>query len=218
MTDTLKSKSLRNIEEKMAGVETDSFRYHVLLSAKNFKTSWIELGRALYTVWKDKKFKEWGYSTFETYITGEVGIRKQTGMKLLKSYCFLEKEEPQYLKEEYSNASEVKTIPAYEAVDLLRQAKNKKSLDSRDYERFKKDIFEKGRDAQEVKKDLTSLIRQRAELEPEEARERRRESTLKRYIGTLKAIRAEMEEQKLISVSLLKEIAGLINKLEAEIP
>ena len=215
--DAAKPKSLRKIEEKMAGVETDSFRYHVLLSAKNFKTSWIELGRALYTVWKDKKFKEWGYSTFEVYIASEVGIRKQTGMKLLKSYYFLEKEEPQYLKDDYSQNSEVKTIPAYEAVDLLRQAKNKKTLDSHDYERLKKDIFEKGRDAGEVKKDLTSLIRQREELEPEEAWERKKQSTIKRYIGTLKALRNEMEEQKLISAPLLKEIGGLINKLEAEI-
>jgi hypothetical protein len=217
MNDALKTKSLKNIEEKMSGVEADSFRYHVLLSAKNFKTSWIELGRALYSVWKDKKFKEWGYSTFEVYIASEVGIRKQTGMKLLKSYYFLEKEEPQYLKEEYSDSSEVKAIPAYEAVDLLRQVKNKKSLDSRDYERIKKDIFEKGRDTQEVKKDLTSLIRQRNELEPEEAWEKKKQSTLKRYIGTLKALRSEMEEQKLIPAGLLKEVASLINKLEAEI-
>ncbi|MFA6350161.1 MAG: hypothetical protein WCY12_04470 [Candidatus Omnitrophota bacterium] len=215
--EEVKSKSLRKIEEKMAGVGQDSFRYHVLLTAKNFKTSWIELGRSLYTVWKDKKFKEWGYSTFDIYIASEVGIRKQTGMKLLKSYSFLEKEEPQYLKEDYADNSEVKSIPAYEAVDLLRQAKNKKSLDSRDYERIKNDIFMKGRDAQEVKKDLTSLIRQREEVEPEEAWERKKQSTLKRYIGTLKALRSEMEEQKLIPASLLKEVASLIDKLEIEI-
>ena len=189
----------------------------MLLSDKNFKTSWIELGRALYTVWKDKKFKEWGYSTFEVHIASEVGIRKQTGMKLLKSYYFREKEEPQYLKQEYSDNSEVKSIPAYEAVDLLRQAKNKKSLDSRDYERIKKDIFEKGRDTREVKKDLTSLIRQRQELEPEEAWEKKKQSTLKRYIDTLKSLKSEMEEQKLIPAPLLKEVASLISKLEAEI-
>jgi len=215
--DAAKTKSLKKLEEKMSSVETDSFRYHVLESAKNFKTSWIELGRALYTVWKDKKFKEWGFSTFEIYIASEVGIRKQTGMKLLKSYYFLEKEEPQYLKSEYSDSGEAKNIPAYEAVDLLRQAKAKKNLDSQDYERIKKDIFEKGRDAGEVKKDITSLIRQRQEFEPEEAREKKKQASVRRLIGTLKALKSELEEQKLLPVSFFKEISSLVSRLEAEI-
>ncbi len=53
-------KSLRNIEEKMSSLEEGSLRYHVLESAKNFKSSWIELGRSLYSVFKDKLYKEWG--------------------------------------------------------------------------------------------------------------------------------------------------------------
>ncbi len=52
--DTFKTKSLRNIERQMESLDRDSLRHHVLANAKNFKASWLELGRSLYSVWKDK--------------------------------------------------------------------------------------------------------------------------------------------------------------------
>jgi len=201
----------------MQDLNGDSLRYHVLESAKNFKSSWLELGRSLYSVWKDKLYKEWGYNSFDNYSAREIGIRKQTAMKLLRSYYFLEKEEPGYIKEDYLQGAEPSKVPSFESVDVLRMAKNKKTLDKEDYENLKKDIFEKGKDFREVRKDLTSLIRSRQELEPEEAQERKRTSTVRRFIGTLKAIKQEMEILKLLPAPLVKEVSSLIEKLEREL-
>ncbi|PIQ90173.1 MAG: hypothetical protein COV71_06430, partial [Candidatus Omnitrophica bacterium CG11_big_fil_rev_8_21_14_0_20_41_12] len=131
--EAAKTKSIRNIEEKMENLDVNSLRYHILESAKNFKCSWIELGRSLYSVYKDKMYKEWGYLNFDIYVAREIGIRKQTAMKLLKSYYFLEKEEPQYLKTDYTESSQPANIPSYESVDILRQVKNKKVFDDDDY-------------------------------------------------------------------------------------
>ncbi len=215
--ESLKPKSLQNLEERMSQLDENSLRYQILESAKNFKTSWIDLGRALYSVWKDKLYKEWGYSTFDAYTIREIGIRKQTSMKLLRSYYFLEQEEPGYLKEDYVQSSEAASLPSYESIDVLRLAKNKKLLDEADYDNFKKAIFEKGKDAREVKKDLTAIIRQREELEPEEARERKRISTVKRFLSTLKSLKEEITVSKLVSASIIKEVSKLIDKLESEI-
>jgi hypothetical protein len=215
--ESLKSKSLKTIEQKMEGLDRDSLRYHLLGSAKNFKTSWIELGRALYSVWKDKIYKEWGYTSFEQYSGREIGIRKQTAMKLLRSYFFLEKEEPDYLKAEYVDSQGAALLPSYESIDLLRMAQGKKTLDSQDYHRLKKEIFEKGKDAREVRKDLTALIRQREELEPEEVYKKRRLSTVKRFLTTLKSLKQELEISKLLSAEILREASSLISKLESEI-
>jgi len=201
-----KSKSLQHIEEKMDGLDVNSLRYHVLESARNFKTSWMELGRSLYSVWKDKLYKEWGFSTFDSYTAKEIGIKKPTAMKLLRSYYFLEKEEPAYLNK----------LPSYEAVDLLRKAKDKKGLDAQDYAQLKKEIFEEGKDVQAVKRELTSLIRQREELEPEEAYKKRRRATLKRFIGSLKALKQEAEVSKLLPAQLIKEAQELIRKIEEQ--
>ncbi|MFA4989812.1 MAG: hypothetical protein WC576_03475 [Candidatus Omnitrophota bacterium] len=212
-----KPKSLRSIEEKMSGLNAGSLRYHVLESAKNFKTSWVELGRSLYSVWKDKLYKEWGFSTFDAYTAKEIGIKKPTAMKLLRSYYFLEKEEPVYLKDDYIESTDAAKVPGYESVDLLRQAKDKKTLDSNDYAKLKKDIFEDGKDVQQLKRDLTSLIRQREELEPEEAHRKRRVATLKRFIGSLKALKQEAEISKLLPEALIKEAQALIKKIEEQI-
>jgi hypothetical protein len=214
---TLKTKSLRGIEEKMEGLDRDSLRYQILESAKNFKTSWIALGRALYSVWKDKIYKEWGYSTFELYSSREIGIRKQTSLKLLRSYYFLEKEEPEYLREDYAQVTEVAAVPNYEAIDVLRQAKNKKTLDEVNYTDLKKEVFEKGKDARELRKDLTTLIRQREELEPDEAYEKKKVATVKRFLGILRALKEEMEVSKLLPAPLIKEAASLIKKIESEL-
>lgn len=211
------TKSLRNIEEKMKGLDEGSFRYHILESAKSFKTSWVELGRSLYSVWKDKLYKEWGYSTMDAYTGKEIGIRKQTAMKLLKSYYFLEKEEPQYLKQDYVSSVDAVNVPGYESIDVLRLAKSKKGLDEEDYANLKKEIFEKGKDVREVRKDLTAMIRQREELNPQEAFAKKRLATARRFLGTLKALKQELEILKLLPAPLIKEAATLIKKLEEEL-
>ena len=82
----------------MLNLEPGSFRYKVLDAARGFKSSWMELGQYLFTVYRDKLFKEWWYLTFEAYTAKEIGIKQPTAMKLLRSYSFLEKEEPVFLK------------------------------------------------------------------------------------------------------------------------
>jgi len=215
--EEIKSKSLKNIEAKMENLDIHSLRYHILENAKNFKCSWIELGRSLYSVWKDKMYKEWGYVSFDIYVSREVGIRKQTAMKLLKSYYFLEKEEPQYLKNEYAASTQPANLPSYESVNILRQAKNNKGLDEDDYTNLKKDIFEKGRDAQELKKNLGLIIRQRQESDPEAAQEKKRYSVLKRLLGQLRLLKQEVAVLKLLSVPLIKDLDNLIKNVDQEI-
>lgn len=211
------SKSLKNIEAKMENLDVNSLRYHILENAKNFKCSWIELGRSLYSVYKDKLYKEWGYVSFDVYVSREIGIRKQTAMKLLKSYYFLEKEEPQYLKNEYAVSTQAAHLPSYESVNILRQAKNNKTLDDNDYRDLKKEIFEKGRDAQEIKKNLGVIIRQRQELDPEAVQEKRRHAILKRLLGQLRLLKQEVVILKLLSVPLVKDLDNLIKNIDQEI-
>jgi hypothetical protein len=214
----LKPKSIEQLEEKIQHVSDDPLRCAVLESAKLFKTSWIELGRSLYAVYKDKKYKEWGYGEFEHYTSKEIGIRKETSMKLLRSYFFLEKEEPDYLRSQFRKEASAGNIPTYETVDVLRQAKSKKILGDKEYQDLRSQIFEKGKDARQVKKDLTAMIRSREELEPEEAWEKKRETTLKRMLGVLRSLKDEAKSSKLVSAQIIRETENLICKLESEIP
>jgi len=212
-----KTKSLESLEEKMKDIDENSLRYHILKSAKDFKTSWIDLGRALYSAWKDKLYKEWGYGDFNIYTSKEIGIRKQTALKLLKSYYFLEKEEPVYLQKDYVQTKDAQLVPTLEAVDVLRLAKNKKILDEDDYAHLKAEIFEKGKDAREVKRNLGVIIKERQELDPEEAQEKKKHAVVKRLVGTLKSLRHEAEILKLLPAPLIRETQDLIKKLEEEL-
>lgn len=210
------TKSLERIEERIGGLEAGTIRRRILESAKSFKTSWIELGQSLYAAWKDKHYRDWGYLTFDAYTSKEVGIRKATALKLLKSYYFLEKEEPSYLARDYSQPEDAARIPTLESVNVLRSAKNRAELDSGDYARIKREVLDMGKDASAVKKDLTSLMRQRQELEPEEARRQRRAAVLKRLVTSMKTLKSEIESQKMLPAGFLKEISNLINRLELE--
>ena len=212
----IKTKSIENIERRMDGIDSKSLRYQVLQNVKDFKTSWIGLGQALYTVWKDKLYKEWGYNQFDTYTSKEIGIRKQTAMKLLKSYYFLEKEEPKYLVRNLKDITPAK-VPSYETVDALRLASKRKDIERADYVRMKENVLESGKDTRDIRAALTQLIKKREELEPEEARAKRRMAVIKRLISLLKSVRQEIKITKLLPVEIIKDADRLINKLESEI-
>ncbi|MFH1752840.1 MAG: hypothetical protein ABH875_01535 [Candidatus Omnitrophota bacterium] len=214
---SIKTKSIAKMEERMAGLEDDPVRHQVLNSAKSFKTSWIDFGQSLYSVWKDKLYKAWGYLTFDAYTAKEIGIRKQTALKLLKSYYFLEKEDPDYLKKDRNEEAPTSTVPTYESVNLLRLASKNKGLDKVDYDSIKKKVLESGREAGEVKKDITQLIKSREELLPEEAWKKRRTAQIRRIISLIKTLRTELKVTKALPAKIAGDIEKLVNALEAEI-
>ncbi|MDD5504047.1 MAG: hypothetical protein PHV77_01890 [Candidatus Omnitrophica bacterium] len=213
----IKTKSIKIIEEKMSQFEESGIRHGILESAKNFKTSWINLAQALYSVWKDKLYKGWGYDKFEVYTAKEIGIRKQTAIKLLRSYSFLEKEDPLYLKKDYNDEADTALLPSYESVDVLRLASNKKNLNRDDYAKIKRSVLEMGKDAGSVKKDLTALIRQREELEPEEVWQKKRLTLLKRFLTTLKSLVSEARTSNILSSKTIDDVQKTIDRMEAEL-
>jgi len=217
--DAIKSKSIRNLEQKMAAIEPGSLRYQVLDASRKFKSSWIELGQILYTVYKDKHFKTWGYLSFEAYCQSEVGIQKQTAGKLIHSYYFLEKDEPEILKGIHSDGSTApKNIPSLDAVNVLRLASKNKELTEDDYQDFKKSVFQDGKDGKEVKKQVGLRLRSlREEEDPEKARALRRTSTLRRLYATLRTLEKEVHAANLVSDRTAKEIEKLLGYLESEI-
>lgn len=215
--ERVKTKALESIERKMENVEKDSIRYRILECAKSFKASWLDLGQALYTVWKDKLYKGWGYVTFEAYTAKEIGIRKETALKLLKSYYFLEKEEPAYLGKARSDSTRPTAVPSLESVNALRLAKGRREVDEDSYTNLKRGVFEGAKEAHEVRRDVTALIRQREDASPDEARAKRRITSLKRLLSVLKSLKRDLEISNLISVSTIREVTHLIDTVESEL-
>lgn len=209
----MESKSIRRLEEKMADLQPGTLRHEVLESARRFKSSWIELGRALWSVQKEKKFKEWGYLTFEAYCIKEVGIRAATAQKLLHSYFFLEKEEPSALKKILSESSPTQ-LPSPESVQLLRSLKNRTALPADDYERVRSYVLEKGKEAPEIRREVRSLL-ESVQPRSEAVESARAKSAVRRMVGTLRSIRQQLSGGEWVSEKLLNEVDQLAKRLEA---
>lgn len=202
---------------KVTHITDDLLREQTLHHAKDFKNSWVKLGQALYSIYSDKIYKLWGYEKFEYYTEKEIGLKRQVAMKLLKTYYFLEHEEPEYLKDEYRETAQPAVVPSYETVNVLRLAKKNKDIPASEYKKLKIDVFEKGKDAAVIRKDLTALIRQREELDPDEERQKRNTSAVRRLLTAFRSFKKDMEVLKLLPPNLLKQTEDVMLKLEMEI-
>ena len=211
-----KTKSLHAIEERMENLDPGSFRYQVLDAAKRFKSSWIELGQHLFSVYKDKLFKEWGYLTFEAYCAKEIGVRQNTALKLLKSYSFLEKEEPTFLKREALDDRQPSRIPGYESVNALRLAKQSERISEKEYQGLREEVFDEGREEAEVKKKIRYVLKSHPPAgragAPARPEEDRKTVVVKRLISSLKTARDEMTSLDFPN-KMTKQIDALIQQL-----
>ena len=204
--------------KKRPDVPSELLRSQIRKHSKSFKTSWVNLGQALYSVWKDKIFYVWGYDKFEYYVEQEVGLPKQLSLKLLKSYFFLEQEEPDYLKREFNEARDASKVPGYEAVNVLRLAKQRKDLLKDDYLKLKRAVFDKGKNASLVRQDLMAIIRERKAIDPEAERDKRNELAIRKLVNALNSFKMDMEVLKLISDDIVDEAKQLMTKLEKQLP
>ena len=211
-----KTKSISEIENKMAGMDEHSLRYQTLQSARRFKTSWVELGQYLQTVWKEKHYKHWGYISFESYCLKEIGIRHSTALKLLRSYYFLEREEPEFLKTRLTDSDKVVQLPSFNSVDVLRLAKDKKGLHESDYQTLRYRVLDKGEEPKEVRSKLRDILESYAELDPDEEKRKKQAATINRFLSTLRNLRREIEHSGMLPGKIVREVDQLIAKIEAQ--
>ncbi len=141
MNETPRSSGEKHIENIMKELDPGSDRYQVLDTARRFKSSWVELGQQLLHVNHDRLYQGWGYENFEDYCAKEIRIKKPTAQKLTQAYRFLEKDEPQLL----ARQTELKPLPDYRSVDLLRQAREEKAFTDEEYAELRNAVVEEER-------------------------------------------------------------------------
>ena len=208
-----KTKAIYRIEERMGDLDPGSLRYKVLDCARGFKSSWMELGQYLFSVYKDKLFKDWGYLTFESYCSKEIGIRQTTAMKLLKSYSFLEREEPAFLKKRSIEERRPSQIPSYESVNALRLARESERISENDYETLREEVLDHVKEDAEIKKKIRYILKSNVPKPSAEDRETRKEALVKKFLSQLRTARHEMGILSFPS-KVVKQIDDLVEALE----
>lgn len=200
-----------------SNVIADQIREEILQYSKDFKTSWVKLGRHLYAVYQDELFLGWGFNKFEDYAQEEIGIKKSLCLKLLKAYLFIEQDEPQYISDGFAENRAAHQVPNYDAVDVLRMAKQKKELLAEDYKSLKEQVFMKGKDAGDVRKELGLMMKERTPVDPEEEREQRSEQAIKKVIQSLRSFKKDMNVLKLVPDEIVEHANGLLKELEMQV-
>lgn len=138
MNDNPKSKGELVIERIMQELDPASPRYQALATARRFKSSWVELGEKLLQIQKTGQFRDWGYESFEDYCSREIRIKKPTAQKLTLAYRYLEKDEPELLVRQ----TELKPLPDYRSVELLRQAREDKAFSEAEYADLRRAVID----------------------------------------------------------------------------
>ena len=203
--------------KKFDNLNSQQMRAMVQEGAKDFKASWLKLAQALFTVHRDKLYEYWGYEKFEYYIEREVGIKKPMGLKLVKTYAFVEQQEPQCLKADFFTDRDAGVLPQFEAVNLLRMARSNKDLTKTDYQEIRKSVIDNGKDAALVRKDLTAMIKERKQVDPDEEREQRSVAALKKFMTAIRTFKKDADTLKLMPAHIVKKTEELIRELESEI-
>ena len=206
MRETAKSKSELIIEQLMRELDPTTPRYQVLAVAKQFKSSWAELGEQLLNVKNQADFQNWGYESFEDYCAKEIRIRKETARKLTMAYRYLEQEEPAMLSAE----RRLQPLPDYRAVDLLRQAREEQQFSDEEYDQLRNSVIEEERSLPTVQKQFRDVanIRNPPEIDPLKQ--------IRSVLTTARRLDGQLEELTGLAPELIKGLHELMNDLHQQ--
>ncbi|MBW2475831.1 MAG: hypothetical protein JRE63_00745 [Deltaproteobacteria bacterium] len=205
MDKSSRTMGARHIEEMLQKLPIGSERHQILSCAKQFKSSWVELGELLARVCQNQHFKQWGFSSFEQYCTKEVRIRRQTAEKLLLAFRFLERKEPELLH----NRAE-RPIPDYRSIDLLREAEENKHLQDEDYRNLRNVIIEEGRSH-------PSAVKQYREMTLDQKTEQMPEFFYKSALIAAKRLATSLNHLDDVPKGIGTSIAELIDHLQTQV-
>ncbi|TSK09071.1 MAG: hypothetical protein FPO08_07165 [Geobacter sp.] len=205
MSETPKSNSEKHIETIMQHLEPGTDRYEVLDKAKRFKSSWVELGEKLLDVSKRARFREWGYGSFEEYCVQEIRIKRGTAEKLTMAYRFMEKEEPQLLQQR----EELRPLPDYRSIDLLRQAKEEKGFSEEEYGDLRKRVVEDEKSHPTVLKKFKEVSSLREEPNPL--------VPLKAAVSAAKRLESALRACEVAPAAFVQQVGEMLDHLEQEL-
>jgi hypothetical protein len=158
------------IQSRLDDLPAGSMRRRVLECARQFKSSWVELGRMLSEVKRDALWREWGFKSFDAYCAKELFIRKATADKLTLSYGFIERHEPSVARG--GGDAEARPAPSFEVIEVLSRAEASGRLPEDGWREMREDIFERPPTPAALSRQLSEKYgpEPRSEPPPEEER------------------------------------------------
>jgi hypothetical protein len=193
-----------HLRKKALEVPPGSFRQAVVLAARRFKASWVELGKLLVKVRNEALYEDWGYPSFEAYALGELRIRKQTADKLTRSFSFLDRHEPQRM----ARLEAAEEAPPFEVVEVLAQAEERGQLTAQEYKSIRDAIWNPDKPPGELRRELVERF-------PPPKAPTSDLAALKRLWGLCRRLAAELHAHKQVPKAVAERAEALAEDLEA---
>jgi len=125
-------KKLNNI----AGVFMEEIsREQIKLQSAEFKKNWIEFAKVLSLISQSKIYESWGYQNIYQYATKELRVKKETVIKLLSSF--------QYIEDKNMPPQNYDDLPSLDSLAALQKLKEKYHNKKEQFENLEKEVFEK---------------------------------------------------------------------------
>ncbi|MFA5754216.1 MAG: hypothetical protein WC905_02610 [Patescibacteria group bacterium] len=130
---------LNKYDQLLLKFDPESMRGRAVRAIRDFRSSWIDLGRTLCDVAYGGDYKDWGYEDFEVYCARELGLKKPTAKKLMVSYQYMKGREPELLQS--AESGETKSLPDYTTVEQLARAEKCADVDHEKIESVRVKVF-----------------------------------------------------------------------------
>jgi hypothetical protein len=206
MREAAKTKGELIIEQLMRELDPSSPRYLVLATARQFKSSWVELGEQLMKVKNQGEFQGWGYESFDDYCSKEIRIRKETARKLTLAYRYLEQEEPELISAE----RRLQPLPDYRAIDLLRQAREEQGFSDDEYAQLRESVIENERSLPTLQKQFREVAHIHNPPETDPLKQ------VRSALATARRLNSQLDEMEKFSPDRQKELHGLMDELHRQ--
>ncbi len=153
--------SVKKIDARLDRLEPGTLRHQVMAALRQFRASWVELGRLLNEVVYGGDYKEWGYDDFEVYCARELGLKKPTVQKLMISYNYMKKYEGKRLDdfEERRDQAPASEIPDFQTVELLDRVRRREEMPEERLEELHRRAFSGEVEEPEIRKELRQCLR-----------------------------------------------------------
>jgi hypothetical protein len=210
---------MKKIDARLDNLEPGSLRHRILSALRQFRASWIELGRLLSDVAFGGDYKEWGYDDFEVYCARELGLKKPTVHKLMVSYNYMKKYEGERLRdfEESSPDSLAAPLPDYQTVELLDKVRRREQVPEEEALELHRRAFDlDGDEEPELRKELRVRLRpglRDADAAVEANIERKRE--LAGILRLARELRRKISQSRAIPGGLRDRMEQCLVELEA---
>ena len=208
--------SVNKIDSRLEKLEPGSLRYQVMSALRQFRASWVELGRLLNDVVYGGDYKEWGYDDFEVYCARELGLKKPTVQKLMVSYNYMKKYESKRLTDyEDGDKARPPEIPDFQTVELLDRVRRKDEMPDEKVSELHRRAFEGEGEEPEFRKELRQALRPALSDDQMNERSESRQSELAGILRSARDLRRRLVNTRAVPGGLKERLEQCLIELEA---